>query len=81
MNNTSIFYLCPKCFAAFDDEPADHPHAMLRINPAVLDVEARQPVMDQNGNLQSRAPRWFLEAIGTLPFPRPSRSHAGAMPA
>jgi hypothetical protein len=23
--------------------------------------------MDERGNLKSRAPRWFLEAIGSLP--------------
>ena len=81
MNTNPVFYLCPKCFEAFDSEPTDHPHAILCINTAELDIESRRPVMDQDGNLHSRAPRWFLEAIGVMPSRRPSRSLAGATPA
>lgn len=78
MSANPVFYLCPTCFEAFDSEPTDHPHTVLRINTAEWDAESRKPVMDKDGNLKSRAPRWFLEAIGVLPPHRPSRSIAGA---
>jgi hypothetical protein len=78
MNADQIFYLCPRCFEAFDIEPTNHPHAVLRINTAEFDAESRKPVMDKDGNLKSSAPRWFLEAIGVLPPHRPSHSACDA---
>jgi hypothetical protein len=66
MDASQIFYLCPKCFDAFETEPANHQHAVLRINPAEFDAEARQPVMDKDGNPKTHAPRWFLEATGMI---------------
>ncbi len=43
----------------------------LRIDTAQLDVEARKPLMDNQGNLLSSAPRWFLEAAGMISRRRP----------
>ncbi len=66
METNPIFYLCPKCFETFEAEPANHRHAVLRIDTAQLDVESRKPLMDSQGNLLSSAPRWFLEATGMI---------------
>jgi hypothetical protein len=74
MDASQIFYLCPTCFEAFETEPTNHQHAVLRINTAEFDAEARRPVMDKNGNPRSHAPRWFLEATGMIPH----RVHHGA---
>ena len=72
METTPIFYLCPKCFEAFEAEPSLHQHAVLHIDTAQLDVESRQPLMDNQGNLRSSAPRWFLEATGMISHRRPA---------
>ncbi len=66
METNLIFYLCPKCFETFETEPSNHQHAVLRIDTARLDVEARRPLMDKQGNLLSSAPRWFLEATAMI---------------
>lgn len=66
MDGNSVFYLCPKCFETFETPPEDHRHAVLRIDTAQLDVDSRKPLMDSRGNLLSSAPRWFLEATGTI---------------
>jgi hypothetical protein len=72
METNPVFYLCPKCFDAFETEPSNHQHAVLRIDTAQLDVESRKPLMDGQGNLLSSAPRWFLEATGMISRRRPS---------
>ena len=66
METSPIFYLCPKCFDTFETEPTKHQHAVLRIDTTQLDVESRKPLMDNQGNLLSSAPRWFLEATGMI---------------
>jgi hypothetical protein len=74
MRISLFFYLCPKCFEAFETQPANHQHAVLRIDIAQLDVESRRPLMDSQGNLLSSAPRWFLEATGMIVRHRPTRT-------
>lgn len=66
METNPIFYLCPKCFDAFETEPMNHRHAVLRIDMTQLDIESRKPLMDSQGNLLSSAPRWFLETTGMI---------------
>jgi hypothetical protein len=72
METSPIFYLCPKCFETFETEPANHRHTVLRIDTTQLDTESRKPLMDKQGNLHSSAPRWFLEATGTISRRRPT---------
>ena len=72
MESNLIFYLCPKCFETFETEPVQHWHAVLRIDTAQLDIESRKPLMDNQGNLRSSAPRWFLEATGMISRRRPT---------
>jgi hypothetical protein len=81
MNASSVFYLCPMCFETFEAEPASHQHQVMRIDPAQLNSELRQPASDNIGHLTSRAPRWFLAAIGTLPGHSSTRTFFNAMPA
>ena len=78
METNPVFYLCPKCFETFETEPSQHQHAVLRIDTTQLDVESRKPLMDNQGNLLSSAPRWFLEATGMISRRRPT---AGALAA
>lgn len=67
MNANTTFYLCPICFETSEVEAKQHGHPMLRCDAGQPGDERRKPVMDERGNLKSRAPRWFLEAIGSLP--------------
>ena len=66
MKTNPVFYLCPMCFETFETEPPHHRHEVLRIDTTRLDVELRKPLMDNQGNLLSSAPRWFLEATGVI---------------
>jgi hypothetical protein len=63
------FYLCPVCFAVCESEIAcrAHNHPMIGCDPIELTDEQRKPLMYADGRLASRAPRWFLEAVGALP--------------
>ncbi len=64
------FYLCPICFAAFESEIACKAHIHHRAvwcDPIDLTDEQRKPLTYADGRLASRAPRWFLEAVGALP--------------
>jgi hypothetical protein len=68
-NSNDKFYLCPICFATCESEIAckAHNHRMIWCDPIRLTDEQRKPLMYADGRLASRAPRWFLEAVGALP--------------
>lgn len=59
-------YICPTCFETSARKEKSHLHPMLLCNIGELGDECRKPVKDQYGRLVSRAPRWYLEALGTL---------------
>ncbi len=67
MAESTVFYLCPKCFQVCEVPEEDHDHAMVRCDPEALDRDSRMPPVDEHGHLMTRAPRWYLEAIGILP--------------
>ncbi len=68
-NSNDRFYLCPICFAVCESEIAckAHNHQMIWCDPIELTDEQRKPLMYTDGRLATRAPRWFLEAVGALP--------------
>ena len=55
------FYLCPVCFAAASQPLQCHGHVMIPCN--TNNPEDCKPLMDENGNFNSRAPRWFIASI------------------
>ena len=55
------FYICPVCFAAADEPVECHGHLMVACDAA--NPEDCKPLMDDQGNLKSRAPRWFVTLI------------------
>jgi hypothetical protein len=71
MSTVHLFYICPVCFNACEDLEECHEHLMIRCEPGASNHERRKPVMDATGRIQTRAPRWFLEAVGWIP-PEPS---------
>jgi hypothetical protein len=66
MNANTTFYLCPMCFEVSEVEREHHGHRMICCDAGQPGDERRKPVIDERGNVKSHAPRWFLEAIGSL---------------
>lgn len=57
------FYICPVCFDVRDT--AGYHHGRQRIHCKDLPVghELLQPECFRDGNIKSRAPRWFLQSV------------------
>jgi hypothetical protein len=55
------FYICPMCFTAADDRLVCHGHLMVACNAE--SIEDCRPLIASDGQLQTRAPRWFLKEI------------------
>ncbi len=66
MNAERLFYLCPTCFEASEIDSECHRHRMIACDAGDWDDERRKPIIDDDGHLRSRAPRWFLEAVGRV---------------
>ncbi|HEX6386071.1 MAG TPA: hypothetical protein VF177_15480 [Anaerolineae bacterium] len=66
MDTIRVFYLCPTCFAVSETAGRCHNHVKVCCSPGRPGDERRKPLMDADGRLKSRAPRWFLEAIQPL---------------
>lgn len=58
------FYICPTCFAAAREPIECHGHMMIPCNAE--SIEDCRPLIAANGELRSRAPRWFLQSIAKL---------------
>jgi len=67
MDNDSSFYICPICFRVCDTEQKCHEHQMVECDAGEPGDERRKPVKDRFGQFVSRAPRWYLEAVGRIP--------------
>jgi hypothetical protein len=63
MNGEQEFYICPVCFRVCETKSECHQHLMLRCDAGQPGDERRKPVRDRFGQLVSRAPRWYLEAV------------------
>ena len=58
------FFICPVCFTAAPNRIKCHGHDMI---PCMADkIEDCKPLMTTDGQLQSRAPRWFLDGVAKL---------------
>ena len=58
------FYLCPVCFAAAEHRLECHGHLML---PCHADSPRQcTPLIGRDGELKSRAPRWFLQVTSWI---------------
>jgi hypothetical protein len=72
MNTAYSFYLCPVCFEVREDCRDCHHQRMIVCDVGGPGDERRKPVIDASGRLKSRAPRWFMEAVGWIPASYPS---------
>jgi hypothetical protein len=66
MSAVNVFYICPTCFNACETAEECHEHQMMGCDPGELGHERRKPVMDAAGRVYTRAPRWYLEAVGWI---------------
>lgn len=66
MADQTEFYICPRCFEVREFTRASHRHRMVRCDPGAADSDRRKPPVDGRGQLITRAPRWYLEAVGIL---------------
>jgi hypothetical protein len=64
MTTVILFYLCPTCFDVSEKSIICHDHRMIRCDVDTLDDRRRSPIIDTSGRVYTRAPRWFLEAVG-----------------
>jgi len=63
MNQDCDFYICPVCFKTSESEGNCHATTMLHCASLQPGDEQLKPLMDAEGDLRSRAPRWFLENL------------------
>lgn len=67
MKSSALFFICPICFEVCDSCRDCHGHTMICCDAIEAGDERRKPVFGVGGRLISRAPRWFLEAVGWIP--------------
>ena len=60
-----IYFLCATCFNTADESRMCHEHMMIAVYE-MDDIESRKPLISKKGILQTRAPRWFLDALSDL---------------
>lgn len=64
-------YLCPNCFNALQAEAMAEPcevcgHSLIECRPGDTDDPCRKPMMDDDGDLVTRAPMWWVERYKKL---------------
>jgi hypothetical protein len=57
------FYICPVCFEVSEKAGDHHGRPMIYCRELPLGSQELQPIISQGGDLKSRAPRWFLDAV------------------
>ena len=58
------FYICPTCFETDEYGRVCHEKPMIFCGDLKPGDERLKPLLDAEGNLKTRAPRWFLESLG-----------------
>ena len=66
MTYNTDFYICPICFQVCETEMECHQHQMVACRTGDVGDARRKPVLDIHGRLVSRAPRWYMEAVGWI---------------
>ena len=64
MERDCNFYICPTCFNTAEITRECHGKPMIYCGSLQPGDERLKPLYDKEGNLKSRAPRWFLESLG-----------------
>lgn len=61
MDTACDFYICIICFKTAETPQLCHEHRMIHCAQRPPGDRRLKPLCDDQGNLKSRAPRWFLE--------------------
>jgi len=61
MNENCNFYICSICFSTNEEPGQCHGLAMVHCGTFEPGDNRLKPLMDEEGNLKSDAPRWFLQ--------------------
>ena len=63
MNEECDFYICTLCFSTSEDPASCHGQARVHCGTFKPGDIPLKPLMDDEGNLKSDAPRWFLKQV------------------
>lgn len=63
MSFNQEFYICPVCFEISSEPGTHHGRLMIHCKDLPIGDEMRCPEFSLDGNLKSRAPRWFLQSV------------------
>ncbi len=55
------FHICPTCFRVARSTRSCHGRRMALVRAGQMSAHSRRPLMDERGNLRTRAPQWFLD--------------------
>lgn len=67
MEPKEIFYMCPVCFEVSKEPRRHHGREMVSCCAGEPGSYLRKPMTDENGQMVSRAPVWYMEAMGWIP--------------
>lgn len=56
-----VIYICPECFTIAENLRECCEHNMIRVDAGVPGDERSKPLIDEGGNLKTRAPVWWVE--------------------
>ena len=56
-----IIYVCQECFTMAGEARTCCEHKMIRLDAGIPGDERSKPLMDERGNLKTRAPLWWVE--------------------
>ena len=63
MNSEVEFYICPICFMTAGVPRSHHRRQMIHYSHLPPGHELLKPLMDEEGHLGTRAPRWFIDGL------------------
>lgn len=66
MRKDCNFYICPTCFETSETPRECHGQMMIHCAALPAGHEDLKPLFDEEGNLKTRAPAWFVEQVAAL---------------
>ena len=66
MNQDCNFYICPTCFNVSEKPTTCHDQAMIHCRNLQPGDPRLKPLIDNEGDLKNRAPRWFVENLKAM---------------
>ena len=67
MNSEVEFYICPICFMTAGVRRKHHKQQMIHYSSLPPGHHSLKPPIDEEGRMATRAPRWFLDSLRSIP--------------